>query len=46
METHEYSSVRQMRGSMSQQNVADASAFERAHYIEFTAQLQAVVNST
>jgi dihydroorotate dehydrogenase (fumarate) len=33
METHEYSSVRQMRGSMSQQNVADASTFERAHYI-------------
>jgi dihydroorotate dehydrogenase (fumarate) len=33
MEAHEYSSVRQMRGSMSQQNVADASAFERAHYI-------------
>jgi dihydroorotate dehydrogenase (fumarate) len=33
METHEYSSVRQMQGSMSQQNVADASAFERAHYI-------------
>jgi dihydroorotate dehydrogenase (fumarate) len=33
METHEYSSIRQMRGSMSQQNVADASAFERAHYV-------------
>jgi dihydroorotate dehydrogenase (fumarate) len=33
METHEYRSVRQMQGSMSQQNVADASAFERAHYI-------------
>jgi dihydroorotate dehydrogenase (fumarate) len=33
MEGHEYSSVRQMRGSMSQQNVADASAFERAHYV-------------
>jgi len=33
METHEYRSVRQMRGSMSQKNVADASAFERAHYI-------------
>lgn len=33
MQTHEYSSVRQMQGSMSQQNVADASAFERAHYI-------------
>ena len=33
MEAHEYSSVRQMRGSMSQQNVTDASAFERAHYV-------------
>jgi dihydroorotate dehydrogenase (fumarate) len=33
MEAHEYSSVRQLRGSMSQQNVANASAFERAHYI-------------
>jgi len=33
METHEYRSVRQMQGSMSQQNVADASAFERAHYV-------------
>ncbi|HVO27129.1 MAG TPA: dihydroorotate dehydrogenase-like protein [Candidatus Margulisiibacteriota bacterium] len=33
MEAHEYDSVHQMRGSMSQQNVADASAFERAHYI-------------
>ena len=33
MEVHEYSSVRQMQGSMSQQNVTDASAFERAHYI-------------
>jgi dihydroorotate dehydrogenase (fumarate) len=33
MEAHEYTSVRQMRGSMSQRNVADASAFERAHYI-------------
>ena len=33
MEAHEYSSVRQMRGSMSQQNIADASAFERAHYV-------------
>jgi dihydroorotate dehydrogenase (fumarate) len=33
MEAHEYTSVRQMQGSMSQQNVADASAFERAHYI-------------
>jgi dihydroorotate dehydrogenase (fumarate) len=33
MERYEYESVRQMRGSMSQQNCADASAFERAHYV-------------
>jgi len=33
MERNEYDSVRQMQGSMSQQNCADASAFERAHYI-------------
>jgi dihydroorotate dehydrogenase (fumarate) len=33
METHEYTSVRQMRGSMSQQNVADAASFVRANYI-------------
>jgi dihydroorotate dehydrogenase (fumarate) len=33
MEAHEYVSVRQMQGSMSQQNCANASAFERAHYI-------------
>lgn len=33
MDTHEYASVQQMRGSMSQQNCADAAAFERAHYV-------------
>jgi dihydroorotate dehydrogenase (fumarate) len=33
MEEHEYASVAQMRGSMSQQAVADPSAFERANYI-------------
>jgi dihydroorotate dehydrogenase (fumarate) len=33
MEVHEYESVRQMQGSMSQQNCADSSAFERAHYV-------------
>jgi len=33
MELHEYRSVQQMRGSMSQQNVANASAFVRANYI-------------
>jgi dihydroorotate dehydrogenase (fumarate) len=30
---HEYESVHQMQGSMSQQNSADPSAFERAQYI-------------
>lgn len=33
MEGHEYVSVRQMKGSMSQQNCANPSAFSRAHYI-------------
>jgi dihydroorotate dehydrogenase (fumarate) len=33
MEQHEYDSVAQMKGCMSQQSVADPSAFERANYI-------------
>jgi dihydroorotate dehydrogenase (fumarate) len=33
MEEHEYESVVQMQGSMSQQNVAEPSAFERANYM-------------
>jgi dihydroorotate dehydrogenase (fumarate) len=33
MESHEYESVQQMRGSMSQKNCADPSAFERAQYM-------------
>ncbi len=33
MERHEYESVRQMQGSMSQKNCANAAAFERAHYV-------------
>jgi dihydroorotate dehydrogenase (fumarate) len=33
MEEHEYSSVAQMKGSMSQRAVADPEAFERANYI-------------
>jgi dihydroorotate dehydrogenase (fumarate) len=33
MLTHEYESIRQMRGSMSQQAVADPAAFERANYM-------------
>ena len=31
---HEYVSVKQMRGSMSQKSVADPSAFERANYMK------------
>ena len=33
MEEHEYTSITQMRGSMSQLAVADPAAFERAHYL-------------
>lgn len=33
MEAHEYESVRQMRGSLSQQHCPDPSAFERAQYV-------------
>jgi dihydroorotate dehydrogenase (fumarate) len=34
MEEHEYESIRQMRGSMSQRHVADPAAFERANYVK------------
>jgi dihydroorotate dehydrogenase (fumarate) len=34
MEEHEYESVKQMQGSMSQQNVAEPAAFERANYMK------------
>ncbi len=34
MREHEYDSVAQMQGSMSQQNVADPAAFERANYVK------------
>jgi dihydroorotate dehydrogenase (fumarate) len=34
MTAHEYSSVRQMRGSMSQKSVAEPAAFERANYMK------------
>ncbi len=34
METYEYESVKQMTGSMSQQAVAEPSAFERANYMK------------
>lgn len=34
MEEHEYTSVKQMQGSMSQQHVANPDAFERANYMK------------
>ena len=34
METYEYTSIRQMQGSMSQQAVAEPAAFERANYMK------------
>ncbi len=34
MTEHEYVSVRQMKGSLSQKNIADPSAFERANYMK------------
>jgi dihydroorotate dehydrogenase (fumarate) len=33
MEEHEYESVQQMRGSMSQQHAGNPGAFERAQYM-------------
>jgi dihydroorotate dehydrogenase (fumarate) len=33
MTAHEYASVRQMQGSMSQKAVAEPAAFERANYM-------------
>jgi dihydroorotate dehydrogenase (fumarate) len=33
METHEYESVAQLKGSMSQQNLPNPSAFARAAYL-------------
>jgi dihydroorotate dehydrogenase (fumarate) len=37
MEEYEYESVTQMQGSMSQQNVAESAAFERANYMKVLA---------
>jgi dihydroorotate dehydrogenase (fumarate) len=34
MEDHEYESIHQMQGSMSQRAVADPSAFQRANYVK------------
>jgi dihydroorotate dehydrogenase (fumarate) len=45
METHEYESVQQMKGSMSQRNCGDPSAFERAQYMRAVKGAQHVVLS-
>jgi dihydroorotate dehydrogenase (fumarate) len=37
MEEHEYESVMQMIGAMSQQNCAQPAAFERANYMKMLA---------
>lgn len=41
MEAREYASVAQMRGSMSQQRVADPTAFQRANYIRILEEYRA-----
>jgi len=33
MEEHEYKSIQQMQGSMSQQSIKEPAAFERANYM-------------
>jgi dihydroorotate dehydrogenase (fumarate) len=43
MEQHEYESVKQMKGSMSQLRCADPSAFERAQYMRAVKSLQHVM---
>lgn len=45
MEAHEYGSVRQMRGCLSQQHVADPSAYERANYIKVLESYKAVLRN-
>ena len=43
MEVHEYDSIKQMKGCMSQQHVEDPSAFERANYIKTLESYKAVL---
>jgi dihydroorotate dehydrogenase (fumarate) len=43
MESHEYESVQQMQGSMSQKNCSDPSAFERAQYMRAVKSIQHVM---
>jgi dihydroorotate dehydrogenase (fumarate) len=42
MDSHEYESVRQMQGSMSQRKCPDPSAFERAQYMRAVKSIQHV----
>jgi dihydroorotate dehydrogenase (fumarate) len=46
MEAHEYESVQQMQGSMSQKNCPDPSAFERAQYMRAIKGIQHVMTAT
>jgi len=41
LEEHEYNSVQQLKGSLSQKNCADPSAFERAQYMKAISQFPA-----
>ena len=41
MEEHEYESVEQLKGSMSQKNCPDPSAFERAQYMRAVGTMKA-----
>jgi dihydroorotate dehydrogenase (fumarate) len=40
MENHEYTSIKQMQGSMSQKSVAEPAAFERANYMKVLSSYQ------
>jgi dihydroorotate dehydrogenase (fumarate) len=40
MEAHEYESITQMQGSMSQQSVAEPAAFERSNYIQILSEFR------
>jgi len=46
MESHDYASVQQMQGSMSQKNCPDPSAFERAQYMRAVKSIQHVMMAT
>ncbi len=40
MQEHEYTSIKQMQGSMSQKSVAEPAAFERANYMKVLSSFQ------